>query len=165
MRQTWAALAALLVAIPTAAFGQANCRNPAPFEPWLADFKKEAAAKGISQATIAAASPYLVLDQRIINIDRGQRFFAQNFLEMSDKMLAGGRLPNGAAQIKKHQATFAREEKDFGVPASVITAFWGWKAISVPARARIRRSNRLPPSPMTAAVRRCSAGICSMRCA
>src|SRR5499427_3669859 len=125
MRQTWTVLAVLLMAVPTAAFGQANCRNTAPFEPWLANFKKEAAAKGISQATIAAASPYLVLDQRIINIDRGQRFFAQNFLEISDKMLAGGRLPNGAAQMKKHQATFAREEKDFGVPASVITAFWG----------------------------------------
>ena len=27
--------------------------------------------------------------------------------------------------MKKHQALFAREEKDFGVPASVITAFWG----------------------------------------
>src|SRR6266576_5532114 len=40
-------------------------------------------------------------------------------------MLAGGRLPNGAAQMKKHQAIFAREEKDFGVPPSVITAFWG----------------------------------------
>jgi lytic murein transglycosylase len=66
-----------------------------------------------------------VLDQRIINIDRGQRFFAQNFLEISDKMLAGGRLPNGAAQIKKQQALFARQEKEFGVPAAVITAFWG----------------------------------------
>src|SRR5262249_58385444 len=87
MRQTWAVLAVLLVAVPTAAFGQANCRNTTPFEPWLAEFKKEAAAKGISQATMAAASPYLVLDQRIINIDRRQRFFAQNFLEMSDKML------------------------------------------------------------------------------
>ena len=124
-RPTWAVLVVLLLATPTAAFAQANCRNTAPFEPWLADFKKEAAAKGISQSTIAAASPYLVLDQRIINIDRGQRFFAQNFLEISDKMLAGGRLPNGAAQMKKHQAIFAREEKDFGVPPSVITAFWG----------------------------------------
>jgi lytic murein transglycosylase len=44
---------------------------------------------------------------------------------MSDKKLAGGRLPNGAAQMKKHQAIFTREDKDFGVPASVITAFWG----------------------------------------
>jgi lytic murein transglycosylase len=121
----WALLAVALAAVPTAALGQANCRNAGAFEPWLAAFKKEAAAKGISQDAMAAASPYLVLDQRIINIDRGQRFFAQNFLEISDKMLAGGRLPGGAAQIKKHQALFAREEKEFGVPASVITAFWG----------------------------------------
>ena len=125
IRSAWAVLAMLVAGAPTAAWAQANCRNTAAFEPWLANFKKEAAANGISQASIAAASPYLVLDQRIINIDRGQRFFAQNFLEISDKMLAGGRLPNGAAQIKKHQALFAREEKDFGVPASVITAFWG----------------------------------------
>ena len=120
-----ALLAVLLVGAPATALGQANCRNTGAFEPWLAAFKKEAAAQGISQATIAAAAPYMVLDQRIINIDRGQRFFAQNFLEISDKMLAGGRLPNGAAQMKKHQALFAREEKEFGVPASVITAFWG----------------------------------------
>jgi lytic murein transglycosylase len=121
----WAALSGLLMGVPTAAFGQANCRNTGAFEPWLASFKKEAAAQGISQAAIAAASPYLVLDQRIINIDRGQKFFAQNFVEISDKMLAGGRLPNGANQIKKHQALFEREMKDFGVPPSVITAFWG----------------------------------------
>ena len=137
-----ALLAVLLVGAPAAAFGQANCRNTGAFEPWLATFKKEAAAQGISQATIAAAAPYLVLDQRIINIDRGQRFFAQNFLDISDKMLAGGRLPNGAAQIKKHQALFAREEKEFGVPASVITAFWGSRAISAAVRARTRRSSR-----------------------
>ena len=124
-RRTGALLAVLLVVAPATAFGQANCRNTGAFEPWLATFKKEAAAQGISPAAIAAAAPYLVLDQRIINIDRGQRFFAQNFLEISDKMLAGGRLPNGTAQIKKHQALFAREEKEFGVPASVITAFWG----------------------------------------
>src|SRR5205807_6030275 len=124
-RQISVVTALLPMAAPTAAFGKANCRNSGAFEPWLADFKKEAAAKGISQSTIAAASPYLVLDQRIINIDRGQRFFAQNFLEISDKMLPTSRLSNGAAQIKKHHELFAREEKEFGVPASVITAFWG----------------------------------------
>jgi lytic murein transglycosylase len=125
MRGAFALMAAMLLGLPTAALGQANCHNTGSFEAWLANFKKEALAKGISQSAIAAASPYLVLDQRIINIDRGQRFFAQNFVEISDKMLAGGRLPQGAAAIKKHQALFAREEKEFGVPASVITAFWG----------------------------------------
>src|SRR5713101_4855979 len=126
MRGAFALMAAMLFGLPTAALGQANCRNTGSFEAWLANFKKEALAKGISPAAIAAASPYLVLDQRIINIDRGQRFFAQNFVEMSDKMLAGaGRLTSGPPQIKKHQALFAREEKEFGVPAAVITAFWG----------------------------------------
>ncbi len=125
MRGAYALIMLVLVAAPTAAFAQPNCRNASSFEAWLAEFKKEALAKGISPAAIAAASPHLVLDQRIINIDRGQRFFAQNFIEISDKMLAGGRLKNGAEQIKKHQALFAREEKEFGVPASVITAFWG----------------------------------------
>ena len=93
MRRASALLAALLIGMPTAALAQANCRNTGNFRPWLAAFKKEARRQGISPAAIAAASPYLVLDQRIINIDRGQKFFAQNFLEFSDKMLPAGRLP------------------------------------------------------------------------
>src|SRR5262245_42967644 len=89
---TVGALAAILLsALPTAAFGQANCRNTGAFEPWLTAFKKEAVEKGISPSALAAASPYLVLDQRIINIDRGQRFFAHNFLDISDKATAPGR--------------------------------------------------------------------------
>ena len=109
---------------PGAASAQANCRNTAS-STVAGDFKREALRRESRRRPSTAASPYLVLDQRIINIDRGQRFFAQNFLEMSGKMLAGGRLPTGANQIKQHQALFAREEKEFGVPASVITAFWG----------------------------------------
>jgi lytic murein transglycosylase len=123
MRPALALVAALLLGTPSAALAQANCRNSGAFEPWLAAFKKEALAKGISPSALAAAAPYMVYDQRIINIDRGQRFFAQNFVEMSDKMLVG-RISNGAAQMKKNQPLFAREEKEFGVPASVITAFW-----------------------------------------
>jgi len=114
---------ALLAAAPSAALAQANCHNTGNFEAWLAGFKKEALAKGISQSALAAAAPYMVLDQRIINVDRGQRFFAQDFIEMSNKMLVG-RVNGGIAQVKKHAALFAREDKDFGVPASVITAFW-----------------------------------------
>ena len=49
-RRTGALLAVLLVVAPATAFGQANCRNTGAFEPWLATFKKEAAAQGISPA-------------------------------------------------------------------------------------------------------------------
>src|SRR5215470_20110174 len=121
--------ALLALAIATGA-GQAvaattTCRNTGSFEAWLAQFKQEALQQGISRTALAEAAPYLVLDQRIINIDRGQKFFAQDFLQFSDKMLAGGRIQNGQKQLQKHATTFAREEKEFGVPAAVITGFWG----------------------------------------
>src|SRR5215467_1213828 len=121
--------ALLALAIATGA-GQAvaattTCRNTGSFEAWLAQFKQEALQQGISRTALAEAAPYLVLDQRIINIDRGQKFFAQDFLQFSDKMLAGGRIQNGVAHIKKNAAVFARAEKEFGVPPPVITAFWG----------------------------------------
>ncbi|MEA2949854.1 MAG: hypothetical protein QOI40_5184, partial [Alphaproteobacteria bacterium] len=105
----------LLAGLPTAALSQPNCRNTGDFARWLAEFKREAQAQKISAAALAAAAPYLVLDQRIINIDRGQKFFAQTFLEMSDKMIPSGRLSGGVAKIKQHAALFAREDKDFGV--------------------------------------------------
>jgi lytic murein transglycosylase len=118
-------IAAALLAGAAPALAQENCRNTGAFDRWLADFKREAMAQKISQTAINAASPYLVLDQRIINIDRGQRFFAQTFLEFSGKMVPASRIQNGVAKMKQYQAVFAREDKDFGVPASVISAFWG----------------------------------------
>lgn len=87
--------------------------------------KKEAIAAGISQRALSEAAPYLTYDARIVGIDRGQRVFTQTFFDFSQRMVPGGRITSGQAQIKKHAATFARAEKEYGVPASVITAFWG----------------------------------------
>jgi membrane-bound lytic murein transglycosylase B len=141
---------------PTAAFGQANAATPARSS--LARQLQEGSGGPEYSPAAIAPPPLLVLDQRIINIDRGQRFFAQNFLEISDKMLAGGRLPNGAAAMKKHQALFAREEKDSACRVGDHRLL-GLETISAPAR-QTSRSSRWRRSPTTAAARRCSAGIC-----
>src|SRR5215475_4585586 len=126
MRGIRIALAAsVALFIGTQTFAAAPCRTSGSFDQWLDRFKQEAAAQGISRNAIAQASPYLVYDQRIINIDRGQRVFAQSFLEFSSKMLPGGRISQGIAQIKKHAATFARAEQQYGVPPAVIAGFWG----------------------------------------
>ncbi len=100
------------------------CRNTGDFGRWLDGFRKEALAQGISQRTLSAAAPYLTLDQNIIWTDRGQRFFAQSFLEFSDKLASRNRQQSGAAQVQRHKALFARAEQQYGVPAEVITAFW-----------------------------------------
>jgi membrane-bound lytic murein transglycosylase B len=92
----------------------ADCHDNGSFEAWLERFKAEAVKQGISRNVIAAAGPYLVYDQRIVNIDHGQRIFAQSFLDFSGKMLPAYRLQQGAAQIKKNQAVFDRAEKQYG---------------------------------------------------
>ncbi|MFD2181274.1 lytic murein transglycosylase [Rhodoplanes azumiensis] len=126
-RRAAAVLGALGLALVAAdaALAQAPCQNTGRFEDWLARFKQEAVQQGISHQAIAAATPYLVYDQRIVNIDRGQKFFAQSFLQFSDKVLPAYRLQKGAEQLKVHAALFARAEAQFGVPGPIIVAFWG----------------------------------------
>ena len=130
MRKTalkWAAiaLATVLGAVLAGPALAASCHNSGSYEQWLAQFKKDAAAQGISQKVIAAAAPSMTFDAAIIRRDHGQSVFQQTFLQFSDRMVGGGRIPNGLAKIKQHAATFAAVEKKYGVPAPVLTAFWG----------------------------------------
>jgi lytic murein transglycosylase len=102
-----------------------TCHNGVSYERWLEDFKKEAVAQGISPRVVAAATPSMTFDPAIVRRDHGQAVFNQTFLQFSDRMVGGARIPNGLAKIKQHSALFARIEEKYGVPAPVLTAFWG----------------------------------------
>jgi lytic murein transglycosylase len=102
----------------------ANCQNTGSFERWLAEFRKEAAASGISRATIASALDGMTFDSGIIARDRRQSFFAQSFVAFSKKLISQNRLQAGAARLKQHRDLFAKVEQQYGVPGPVIAAFW-----------------------------------------
>ena len=118
------AIICLVAACLAGGAAAAPCRTSGPYDKWLAEFEREAMAAGISQQAIAAAAPYLTYDQRIVNIDRGQRVFTQTFLEFSDRMAAAYRIQRGAALIKTYAPVFAKIDAQFGVPAPVIVSFW-----------------------------------------
>ena len=120
-----AAAGAVFLMASSAALAAVPCRTNGPFAPWLAQVKKEALAQGISPRALAPAEPFLTYDARIVGIDQGQRVFTQTFMEFSQRMVPQGRISSGQAQMKQHAEIFARAEKQYGVPASVITAFWG----------------------------------------
>lgn len=102
----------------------AACTNTGSFERWLSEFKAEAHAKGISPRAIAALDG-VTLDQGIIRRDHGQSVFSQSFLEFSDRMANKNRIATGRSRIAKDKALFDKIERQFGVPASAIVAFWG----------------------------------------
>jgi len=135
MRTPAAAAAAILTLALTAAAPAAadpskyppprnGCQNTGSFEAWLAGFRREAAAKGISRATIASALDGMTLDPGIIARDRKQGFFAQSFLAFAGKLISQNRLQAGAARLKQHRELLAKVEQEYGVPGPVIVAFW-----------------------------------------
>ncbi|MBX9591638.1 MAG: lytic murein transglycosylase [Hyphomonadaceae bacterium] len=101
-----------------------TCRNTGSFESWLQGFRKEALDNGISRATVAQVLDGMTLDSSVIARDRKQGFFAQSFLAFSDKLISQNRIQNGIARLKQHRDLFAKVEKEYGVPAPVIAAFW-----------------------------------------
>ncbi|CAN5325680.1 lytic murein transglycosylase [soil metagenome] len=111
-------------ASPALAQSGARCHNGQSFDQFLAGLKQDAVAAGVSQRAIAAASPYMVYDQGIVNRDRGQRVFGQIFNEFAGRMASEGRRVKGQQLIKIYAQAFARAEKEYGVPPAVITAFW-----------------------------------------
>jgi lytic murein transglycosylase len=102
----------------------ATCRDPAGFEVWLAGFKREAAANGISPSAIGALDG-VAYDPGIVAKDHGQHVFRQSFEQFSGRMVNSYRLHKGRALMKQYAATFARIEQAYGVPAPVIVAIWG----------------------------------------
>jgi len=126
MRKTAVKLAAALVGVVLAGPAlAATCHNSGSYERWLEEFKKDAAAQGISPRVITEAAPSMTFDPGIIRRDHGQGVFQQTFLQFSDRMVGGGRIPTGLAKIRQHAALFARIEQKYGVPAPVLVAFWG----------------------------------------
>jgi lytic murein transglycosylase len=95
------------------------------FDPWLADFKREAATQGISQRTISAALDGLTEDPATLARDRSQHVFTQTFEQFSGRMISADRMRKGPAQLAKLGSMFDRIEKEFGVPGPVLVAIWG----------------------------------------
>jgi lytic murein transglycosylase len=103
--------------------GEAATCQTQSFERWLDGVRQEAAAQGVSPGALSALNG-ISFDPAVVRRDHGQGVFQQSFLQFSDRMAAGYRIQGGIAMIKRHADLFARIEKQYGVPAPVITAFW-----------------------------------------
>jgi lytic murein transglycosylase len=116
---------AIAAALATPSGAAPRCRNTGSFEAWLAGFKKEAAAQGVSQRAISAALDGVTFDPAIIRRDSGQGVFQQSFQQFAGRMAGGGRYQIGLKQLKANAALLSRIEQRFGVPPPVVVALWG----------------------------------------
>ncbi|WP_256806608.1 lytic murein transglycosylase [Bradyrhizobium sp. Bra64] len=121
------ALAAFILSasiLSTAAALAAVACGSGNFDAWLADFKTDAAAKGISQQAISAGLAGVTLDQSVLNRDRSQKVFNQTFEEFSGRMVPP-RMMRGSNMMKQYGSVLSRIEQTYGVPGEVLVAIWG----------------------------------------
>jgi membrane-bound lytic murein transglycosylase B len=117
LRRSLAALACLAFALPVQA--------QVEFDAWLAAFREEAAAQGISAETLDAALTGVVPDERVIGFDRRQPEFLQTFLDYLERRTTPRQIELGQALLVEHGELLDAVERRHGIPKSVLVAFWG----------------------------------------
>ena len=95
------------------------------FESWLKELSKEALSKNISQETLAASTPFLRLDDRVINLRNKQPEFTQNLANYLEKRLTSSRIETGRKLLEKNGALLQAIYEQFGVNPRTIVALWG----------------------------------------
>jgi lytic murein transglycosylase len=120
----FAAVAGVVLLLNAAPALAAKCNPPGGFTAFMAEFKKEAAAKGISKRGMAALDG-LSVDDKVLAADRRQHVFKQSFEQFSGRMISKDRLAKAQKLMAQHAATLKRMEQQFGVPSGVVVAIWG----------------------------------------
>jgi lytic murein transglycosylase len=121
--KTLSAAALLSSVLCTPAFA-ATCNAPGGFDAFIAEFKKEAAAKGISRKGLNALDG-LTLDPSVLAADKRQGVFKQTFEEFSGRMISKDRMTKGLRHMQAQAPVLKKIEAEFGVPGAVLIALWG----------------------------------------
>lgn len=110
-------LMASLVSVPVHA--------QATFDDWLAAFRQDAAAQGISDATLDAALSGITPIERVVELDRRQPEFVQTFSDYIGRRVNAQQVARGQAMLAEHATLLDAVEQRYGVPKTVLVAFWG----------------------------------------
>ena len=95
------------------------------FSTWLSELKQEAKAENISSKTIANTFKKAKYLPRVIVLDRAQPEFISPFLIYIDKRINHSQIALGRAKLQQHEALLNQVETNYGVPKTVLVAFWG----------------------------------------
>lgn len=124
MRKALLIAGMLLLATGTAE--AAKCGNNAKgFPTWLAAFKREAVASGISSRTVEAALGNMTYNSKVIRLDRNQKSFKLSFEQFLARRAPPSTIAMGKRRMQQHARVLDRVERKYGVPKEIIVSIWG----------------------------------------
>jgi len=103
----------------------ARTQKEKPFSTWLADFQTEAAAKGISQATIRSVLSKVQYLPKVIELQKNQPEFKLTVEEYLNRVASESRAVRGRELLAEHKALFRKIHERYGIPPQYLAALWG----------------------------------------
>ncbi|MEO4001162.1 lytic murein transglycosylase [Mesorhizobium sp. CAU 1732] len=118
--------AIVLVAGMSAGAAQAaTCGNNASgFNAWKAQFRQEAASRGVGQRALAALDG-TTYASKTISADRNQKSFKLTLNQFMERRGGAAIARKGKSLKKQHASLFANIEARYGVPPGPLLAIWG----------------------------------------
>ena len=101
----------------------AQCNPPGGFDAFLKEFRKEAAAKGLTPRTLTLLDA-VTLDPSVLAADKRQGVFKQTFEEFSTPRITQ-RWTRASRHMMEQAPTLRRIEQEFGVPGAMTIVLWG----------------------------------------
>lgn len=95
------------------------------FSVWLKGLRQEALAAGISDKTSTATINHVEFIPDVIALDRAQPEFISPFLDYYYKRVDASRIQKGRELIAEHYELLNQIEAQYGVPKTLLIAFWG----------------------------------------
>ncbi|MGV8992347.1 MAG: lytic murein transglycosylase [Thiobacillus sp.] len=95
------------------------------FDMWLAAFREEASAQGISTETLDAALTGITPIERVVELDQRQPEFQQTFYDYLSRRVTEYRVSRGRDLLQENSALLDAVEQKYGVPKAVLVSFWG----------------------------------------
>ena len=127
--KTWRTAA--VAAITLGFGGPVAAQSDAGFDAYMVSLRQQAAAAGVSARTMDAVFPTLTLNQRVIDLDRGQPGGTSGssaippFAPYKARHVDSARIRGGQNAYRANRSKLARIEDQTGVPESVMVAIWG----------------------------------------
>ncbi|MCK8515588.1 lytic murein transglycosylase [Methylonatrum kenyense] len=97
----------------------------AEFDACLDRLAAEANAAGVSQSTISSTTASVNQNARVLELDRQQPEFLQTFGRYLETRLTSQRVRRGRELLEEHAELLHSVQRDFGIPAQYLVAFWG----------------------------------------
>jgi membrane-bound lytic murein transglycosylase B len=115
----------LIILFTACLIGSASLAQDAEFNQCKADIRERAVAENLPEWVAQDVVAGLVIQPRVIELDRNQPEFTQTFGDYLNRRVTPNRIQEGRRLLAEYEPLLAQLTRTYGVPGRYLVAFWG----------------------------------------